>query len=150
MQTIRSRFGALLATAVIGLLPSCGAAPAPVLLLSVNGISMMGIELQVTLTKDGKPAMVTFYRNGSNTFGSQISSPPPMMPAPSMSKLAFDLPVGTSGALSIRAAAYGSAMMPPTSLSKQAEGCTTTTIRDGELNEVSLTMVQPPTPSSCQ
>ena len=129
MQTIRSRFGALLATAMIGLLSSCGAAPAPVLLLSVNGISMMGIELQVTLTKDGKPAMVTFYRNGSNT---------------------FDLPVGTSGALSIRAAAYGSAMMPPTSLSKQAEGCTTTTIRDGELNEVSLTMVQPPTPSSCQ
>ena len=105
MQTIRSRFGALLATAMIGLLPSCGAAPAPVLLLSVNGISMMGIELQVTLTKDGKPAMVTFYRNGSNTFGSQISSPPPMMPAPSMSKLAFDLPVGTNGALSIRAAA---------------------------------------------
>ena len=67
-----------------------------------------------------------------------------------VAKLAFDLPVGTSGALSIRAAAYGSAMMPPTSLSKQAEGCTTTTIRDGELNEVSLTMVQPPTPSSCQ
>ncbi|MBL9043530.1 MAG: hypothetical protein JNM83_18090 [Myxococcales bacterium] len=150
MQTIRSRFGALIATAMIGLLPGCGAAPAPVLLLSLNGVHMMGAELKVTLIKDGKPATVTLYRNGSNVFVAQFGSPPAMMPAPSSVKVAFDLPLGTSGALSIQAASFGSSMMGPGPLMKQAEGCTTTTIRDGELNEVSLTMVQPPAPSSCQ
>ena len=52
----------------LGLLAGCGPLPAPVLQLNISGGDPMGLELRVSVTKDGKTAMVTFTRDSTNTY----------------------------------------------------------------------------------
>lgn len=142
-----------LGAAVLSLLTGvgCGNGLSSVV-VQVSGIPASTVRVNAVITANSRTSTVTLERDSSNRFiVSTAMLMPPMLPAPSSTQLALDLPASTSGPLvvriSIESGDITSMTMPPPPPTLTHEGCGRVEIQGAML--YSLPIAVRPQPSPC-
>ena len=133
---------------------ACSPAVSPVLQVELNALPRGTARLDVTVTWNGSTGTAVFFRDGMNNYTTSMLQPS-SMDSPPQASLALDLPVTTTGKVTIRAESRPVMGMGPDDLggqqpaqpSAEAGGCATATITPGTLIKAAVSLLVPPPPS---
>lgn len=133
---------------------ACSPAASPVLQVELNGLPRGTARLDVIVTWNGSTGSAMFFRDGMNNYTTSMLQPA-AMDSPPQATVALDLPVVTTGKVTIRAESRPAMDMgpndlggpPPAQPAAEAGGCATATITPGTLIKAAVSLTVPPPPA---